>query len=952
MRAALQAALAGRGGLVLVGGEAGIGKTTLVHWLAAEARRQGALVLEGHCYDLTQAPPYGPWREALAANGKEAPELGEGTASPFRLDDERDEITSQERLFAGVRICLAEIASQQPTLLILEDLHWSDPASLALLRVLARDVQSLSLLVVATYRVDALTRQHPLFALLPHLVREAQATRIELSGLDGGEIGRLIAQRYPLAPRDHARLATYLQSRAGGNPLFLTEVLRALEGGGHLIPDAEGWTLGTLDRVTVPPLVEQIIESRLAGLDEATQRLLETAAVIGEEVSLDLLADACERSPDDLGPPLEQALAAHFLRETASSGQLHFTHALVRDALYVRQTSVARRAIHRRVAELLANRADPPLSVIASHFAAGDDPLAISWLVRAGEQALSLYAARDAVAALTRAHHLAARFAETLPTRAYHARAAALALLGEFDGARHDRELVLQRARAEGDHHAEWQALLDLGTLWGERDYEQTGRYSRAALELARASGDEHAVAHSLNRIANWHVNLDEPELALPLHGEALAIFEARGETAGVADTLDLLGMASYLCCNFAASTAYCERAIALFRELDDRPRLASSLTLLGLTGGNPDGSAVPIYREAAYWIKSAEVGLKIAQEIGWFAGEAFAHFALCLITALHGQFGRALDHVSSAETFARRIDHHQWMIAAQCGWASVWIELLDWERADSTLELGLTAARVSGFRFWINLLAGMRASVLVSRGDLHQAAALLNSVSWTPRPPRSMGQRQCWQARAELHLARHEPEGAMPIIETLCDAAPDGAASPRHPWLLKLQGDACMQLGRADEAERVYLDARNSATLFGFRSMLWKIDAARAHASLALGRGSEAADAVQHARVAIEALATTIPDETIQQEYRARALGQLPATETAVDLPLVGTLLSPRELDVLRLIVEGLSDREIAETLSISPRTVMRHVTGILTKLNVPSRTAAATLAMRRQIV
>src|SRR5690606_12053020 len=110
------------------------------------------------------------------------------------------------------------------------------------------------------------------------------------------------------------------------------------------------------------------------------------------------------------------------------------------------------------------------------------------------------------------------------------------------------------RSRATGDQRSEWQALLDVGLLWSERDYERTGAYYRAALDLARAVGDKPMVAYSLNRVANWHVNLDEADMALPLHREALAIFEECGDRRGIADTLDLLGLASGLNCDFVSS--------------------------------------------------------------------------------------------------------------------------------------------------------------------------------------------------------------------------------------------------------------------------------------------------------------------------------------------------------------------------------------------------------------
>jgi predicted ATPase len=176
LRQRLAALLAGQGGLILIAGEAGIGKTDLVNWFAAETQTAGGRFFGGHCYGLTQTPPYGPWREALAGLGSDRTDPPH--RSPFAADPTT--VTSQSSLFDHVQDGLASVATRQPLLLVLEDLHWSDPASLELLRYVARGVASLPVLLVATYRGDEVAPKDPLFALLPHLVRETDAERITL----------------------------------------------------------------------------------------------------------------------------------------------------------------------------------------------------------------------------------------------------------------------------------------------------------------------------------------------------------------------------------------------------------------------------------------------------------------------------------------------------------------------------------------------------------------------------------------------------------------------------------------------------------------------------------------------------------------------------------------------------------------------------------------------------
>jgi predicted ATPase len=244
LRDALAAALAGRGSLVLIGGEAGIGKTALAEALLTEAEQQGALALVGRCYDLAETPPYGPWAEAIAGIPRAddlpaPPDLGGGVPG------------GQAALFAAVRAHLSALAATQPVVLLLEDLHWADPASLDLLRYVARGLDRGPLLLLATYRSDELTRRHPLYALLPALEREAQAIRRDLRPLGTAAL-RALAGRYALPDAQTARLAAWLLGRAEGNAFFTAQLLRALEDAGTLGETADGWALGDLGAVGLP----------------------------------------------------------------------------------------------------------------------------------------------------------------------------------------------------------------------------------------------------------------------------------------------------------------------------------------------------------------------------------------------------------------------------------------------------------------------------------------------------------------------------------------------------------------------------------------------------------------------------------------------------------------------------------------------------------------------------
>ena len=317
LRERLAAALAGHGGLVLIGGEAGVGKTTLAEALLAEAAAQGALALTGRCYDLAETPPYGPWVELF---GRYRPGRADPPLPPAVVADAGGAggaVASQAALFAQVR-GLARRPRRAPARwsLLLDDLHWADPASLDLLRVLARGARRRCRCSCSSPTArDELTRRHPLYALLPiarargprrpprpaplRRRRRARPRGRALRPARGrrGAPGRLAARRGRRAtpsspPSSCARWRTRARSRA----------------------TADGWALGDLGAVGLPAPLRQVLDARLARLGEEAQRLLALAAVIGQEVPLALWAAVAETDEDGLLDTIERAVEAHLLR--------------------------------------------------------------------------------------------------------------------------------------------------------------------------------------------------------------------------------------------------------------------------------------------------------------------------------------------------------------------------------------------------------------------------------------------------------------------------------------------------------------------------------------------------------------------------------------------------------------------------------------------------------------
>ncbi|HET7036646.1 MAG TPA: AAA family ATPase, partial [Thermomicrobiaceae bacterium] len=402
LRQQLDQMLGGHGGVVLVGGEVGIGKSTLVEDLSVQAEEAGALVLWGHAYDLSVTPPYGPWLEIFRAYQP----LSQGLPPVPAFVGDADELAhvgSQESLFAAMRDFFTALAAQRPLVLVLDDLHWADQASLDFFRVLARQAADQRSFLIATYRSDELGHRHPLAPLLPLLVRESGAVRLDVRSLDATDYRALIQSRYALRADDQTRLERYLMRRAEGNPLYAGEVLRTLEEEGVLVARDGAWRLGDLAQARVPTLLRQVIEGRVGRFDEEHRLLLAIAAVVGQTVPLDVWAEAGEVDEDAVLDLAERAEEARLLEGTPEGTGVQFRHALIRETLYEGIPTIRRRRLHRRVGEILAARPTPDPDVVADHFIRAADPRAADWLVKAGERAEQAYDWQAAVKRLEQA---------------------------------------------------------------------------------------------------------------------------------------------------------------------------------------------------------------------------------------------------------------------------------------------------------------------------------------------------------------------------------------------------------------------------------------------------------------------------------------------------------------------------------------------------------------------
>lgn len=951
---ALGRCLRGYGTVVLISGEAGIGKTTLGERLVVHAGRAGARAVTGRCYNLTAGQPYGPWIDIVPALAAEA---GYG-ASPVLLEssDSSSGPQSKEELFARVGRVLHEATERRPIVLLLEDIHWADHASLELLRHIARRASDLPLLLAATFRDDEPEAQTTLPRILPELIRESRAERLELQRLTLEDIQELLNADASIDDVARPAIARYLFERGDGNPFFINELLRDVTRE-EITERAEGAPGGVdLRELPVPPLVRQVIENRVLQLSSSSRALLNTAAVIGQEVPVDLWLAVTGAGENELADAIEEAIACHLLDESSEGGRVRFVHGLIQETLYRGQIALRRRARHQEIASYLADQPHPSPDLVALHFDRAGDERAVDWLVRAAEHAGRLYASPDAIRYVDRAIELSDELPAPLPPIAYRIRAMAYELIGEFEQAMTDYASLLQLAREGNDRPSECQTLTDLGLLWAGQDYERSGEYLQQALEIARGLDDEPVHAHCLNRVANWQANKGRFGPAIVALEESLTIFERLHDLDGIAETLDLLGSTHYLAGNYRASVSALDGAIQHSRRLGDKGRLASSLANLAVMGGDLDVSfdaGVAATRASGTWIGYGEESVRISREIGWTSGQAFSLAMLASVLSVRGELGRALALLEEAHELARRLEHQQWLVLTSLIMGTVWAELFDPSRAALHLERARSLAQGIGSHLWSRLTDASLAAFHAEHGDSELGPQLLERWRLEDETPGSHADRALRFTAGRVRLAAGDPDTALATAARLLALEEEPSALGGIPQVLKLKADALAAKRCLAEADQTYAAAARAAEILDYRAIHWRVLRDWSINQDCQGLGDRAGELRSDARSIVNAIADEIDVPAVRDRFRERALGLIDLTQRTEPPSPVDTFgLSPRQLEVLRLVASGLTDAEVAEQLYISPRTVARHLQAIYSRLNVNTRAGATSVAYKNDLI
>ncbi|MEV5644353.1 AAA family ATPase [Streptomyces flaveolus] len=988
-----QSSGAGEPQALLLGGEAGVGKTRLVEEFATAARRQGAVVALGGCVEIgADGLPFAPFSTALralrrelpaelaaAAAGQEEelarllPELGETVPGAGAGGGRHDE-ESMARLFELTARLLERVAARHTVVLVLEDLHWADASTRHLIAYLFRTLRTGRLVVLATYRSDDIHRRHPLRPLLAELDRLRTVRRIELGRFTRDEVGRQIAGILAHEP-DQLQVDEIFE-RSDGNAFFVEELAVAAH---------EGCCTGLTDSL------RDLLLVRVEALPESAQRVARIVAEGGSTVEYRLLAAVAGLAEDDLIEALRAAVNANLLLPAPDGDGYRFRHSLVREAVADDLLPGERSRLNRRYAEALD--ADPTLVPaaervmrLASYWYHAHDPAralpavldasvearrrhAYSEQLRLLERAMELWdAAPDDVRATlrpvdyTEVYPPCGCHPETAPLR-YLDLMAEAAVAGRLCGERERALKITKRAlrlleeeqESGPDARPSGRDPQRAAWFWTQRSLlvQAQGRGDGwrelgIAQELVRGLPPSKVHAEVLAMAANWSM----------LHNpgpDAVTAAERAVEYARMVGAADIELNARLTLGGLMVDSGHIDAGLAEMYQVRDRVVAQGQSVVVARSHVNLPSVLESIGRsEEAVGI--LREGIELTRRTGLLESEAWVWGNLAESLISLGRWDEAIEAALTAAAPGRGPAPR----GGACLKRAV-VALARGETAEAARLLAEARAAYGTHNVTPQYdlpLAALTIGVAAAEGRVLDARAELDRVLTAGFPPGT--QRYGWplllaaaEAEADAHDLPATEQGRAEVLERL-ERAAKSLTTGAPVWLAHERWvRAELDRARGRDTVRTW-----SETVTAFECLERPYDLARvrhrlAGALLAAGGDDERARATELLRLARTVAghlgARPLGDAVDRLALRAGlVLGRAAEPATAPDDPAGALGLTSRERDVLRLVSDGRTNRQIAEELFISPKTASVHVSNILAKLGVSGRGEAAALAHR----
>ncbi|HWF34566.1 MAG TPA: AAA family ATPase [Solirubrobacteraceae bacterium] len=959
---ALGEAAAGRPVLVLVGGDSGVGKSRLVGEFERRLAGEDVLVLRGECIDhgegeLPYAPLLGvlrplvrhhhPALDALSPGSRTqlaalVPALGDGGPSPPGQDS-----AGQLRLFEALLELLDLLSETGPLVLVLEDMHWADSSTRTFARFIARSLREERVMLVLTYRSDELHRRHPLRPLIAELERLERARRLDLAPFDRLELTEALTDILGDAPEE--QLVERLFGRSEGNPLYTEELLAA----------------GLDGRGAAPKSLQDAFMLRIERLSADAQAALRAIA-IGQRLDQATVAAISAVDGDRLGVALREAVAEQVL-VAGEDDQLAFRHALLREALYDDLLPGERGDLHLALAKVLEARSPPGerdfarAATIARHYgAAGDQPAALRATVLAARAANQAYAHAEAAAMAERALDLWPRVHDASEVVGLD-HAGLLMLAADAHDLGHDRvrgEHLLQEALRELDPDREprrYSALLTrlARVHWALNQYTQALACAQRALVMLPADDAGRERIALLAWLARTRFLRGRFREAATEGEEALAAAEAAHDAHAEAQILNTLGMARIALGDVDTGEANLRRAVEIARDLDEMDALADAYSnladLLNLAGRS--AAALATAREGL-----AAIPARQARSHNWLV------LTISELAFESGDWETARTHLGAPAS--RLVGLH--FMFRHVREAELALGTGDEEAAARCLEAIEPFVAASSEPQWHGAFGALKGELCRRRGDLAGARlaveqaldrmelctddvmriARVTAVGLGVEADRALRARDLHEradgrdalARARIHMQRLE-------------AAAEEGGPVEAAW----RAVGAAQLARAR--------GRNDVRRWERAAVAWDELGRPYPAALTRWRAAEALveagdrDGAASAARAAMATARRLGARWLAAEVASLShRGRLDISQAPEDHPQAGEDadpfgLTPRERQVLALLAQGATNRQIGAELFMAEKTASVHVSRILGKLGVQTRTQAAAVAYRQQL-
>jgi DNA-binding SARP family transcriptional activator len=801
-------AIAGQGGLVLVSGEAGVGKTRLLAEVARRSGGQGLCLLWGTSYAEERLLPYGAFVEALdewalrqpepvrADLGARFPELARlvpGFGADRAAARDRGGDGQRARLFAAVVRFLTELAERAPLLLALDDLHAADASSVQLLHHLARAAGDRRWLIVGSYRTEDLGAGGALEQLLRTAQHWGLARTVELLCLAPEETRQLAESALDGAVEE--ALAAHLHARSRGNPLFVCELARALHGGGVIALRDGAWRLTAGRAELVPSGVRDLVELRVARAGGAARATVELVAVAGMEVPFGLLRAAAPLPEAALVAALDWALRASILEEGGDG--YAFRHPLFRAALYGRLSDARRAHLHRALLAALEQVSPDAVEALALHAVQGHEPRrALAYLEAAGDRARHAYAHEVAESYYRQVLDLGpALLAPGGEGRVREKLAGALEALARYDQALEQLGRAEARARSAGDAEAGACVIAQSGRIHFLRGSPALGleRLERGIAEAQRAGVSARGTALLLVALAHCRSAVDDFPRQLAAARRAADLAQAAGDERLRAEAQNRLGAALHFLGRRDEALPALEAAVAGAAAQDDLPTLRRALNSLAeVYEEDGDFRRCCAYRERS---------MAVAERAGDPAQVAMAASSLAGILAWLGEWRRARALQERAAAIFADLGPSVWAPYPHCGLHSLTWLMGEREVALGHLEQAVALARQTGNveaewlvqcgRAHIDLLEGRPEAAL--RG-LHEFYEQTQRTDWIVAHLRFL--------EVEAYRQLGEPDRALGLADEALARARAANLRLAAMRLLRCRARVLVDLGRWPEAE------------------------------------------------------------------------------------------------------------------------------------------------------